>query len=160
MRKIISLTLLIILGNILVNCSNDKPANTETTIKKNEELSSEFVASYIGVQESYNLLNTNGEEMVINGDLVTVPSSIYKFIIRKNKKVILVQITKEGTSTTTSEYYGDYEMLSQDENQVKIKCSFQSGEGSNPEYVLRLNNSTETYLCNGTNEPELILEKR
>jgi hypothetical protein len=160
MRKIILLNIALILVNFLTNCSNGNTDKTKTTVNKIEDLPSKFIGSYVGVQESYNLLNKNGEEMVINGEFVSVPSSIYKFIIRNKGEVILLQITKEGKLTTTSEYYGDYEIISQDENQAKIKCSFNSGDVSNPEYILTLNDAIKKYLCNSSNEPELILDKK
>ena len=62
-------------GNNNQDASNKTPSvqTDESTKQKDEGLSTEFLGNYHGIQSSYFMKNQYGDEMVINGNKISVP---------------------------------------------------------------------------------------
>ncbi|MBM3441760.1 MAG: hypothetical protein FJX89_03560 [Bacteroidetes bacterium] len=143
--------------NQLLN--NNSPPNESKKISDNktEGLSTEFLGNYHGIQSSYVMKNQYGDDIVINGNKISVPSSDYKFLIKENSIVSLQQINLEDNSRVY--YEGSYKIISNESNITKVECSLSDGQNSNPIYVLTINKNDMKGICNGSNEPEFSIEK-
>ena len=139
--------------------NNSSPNETEKkTEDKPEGLSAEFLGNYHGIQPSYFMKNQYGDEMVINGNKIPVPSIDYKFLLKENNVVSLQQINVEDNSRVY--YDGTYKIISEESITTKIECSLSDGKSSNPTYVLTINRSDKKGICTGSNEPEFSIEKK
>lgn len=163
-------TAILIIGALtitLLGCGNNNQESTNNsspneTEKKSEDkpegLSAEFLGNYHGIQPSYFMKNQYGDDMVINGNKVSVPSIDYKFLVKDGNVVSLQQINLEDNNRVY--YDGTYKIIPQENNTTKIECSLSDGQGSNPTYVLTINKSDKKGICNGNNEPEFSIEKK
>ena len=163
-------TAILIIGALtitLFGCGNNNQESTNNsspneTEKKSEDkpegLSAEFLGNYHGIQPSYFMKNQYGDDMVINGNKVSVPSIDYKFLIKENTIVSLQQINLEDNSRVY--YDGTYKIISEESITTKIECSLSDGQGSNPTYVLTINRSDKKGICTGSNEPVFSIEKK
>ena len=154
-------TAILIIGALtitLFGCGNNNQESTNNsspneTEKKSEDkpegLSAEFLGNYHGIQPSYFMKNQYGDDMVINGNKVSVPSIDYKFLIKENTIVSLQQINLEDNSRVY--YDGTYKIISEESITTKIECSLSDGQGSNPTYVLTINRSDKKGICTGSN---------
>ncbi len=174
-KNITDISIILILINTLLFCSCDNNANksntsisesintstdinTEGSAKQaSEGLPAEFLGIYHGIQPSYFMKNQYGDDMVINGNKVPVPSIDYKFLIKENSVVSLQQINLVDGSRIY--YEGSYKIIYDDANTFKIECSLSDGEGSKPIYTLSLSKMGGNSLCFGSNEPEFSIEK-
>lgn len=139
--------------------NNSSPNETEKKSEdKPEGLSAEFLGNYHGIQPSYFMKNQYGDDMVINGNKVSVPSIDYKFLIKENTIVSLQQINLEDNSRVY--YEGTYKIISEVSITTKIECSLSDGQGSNPTYVLTINRSDKKGICTGSNEPVFSIKKK
>lgn len=139
--------------------NNSSPNETEKkTEYKPEALSAKFLGNYHGIQPSYFMKNQYGDDMVINGNKVSVPSIDYKFMIKENTIVSLQQINLEDNSRVY--YEGTYKIISEESFTTKIECYLSDGQGSNPTYVLTIDRSDKKSICTGSNEPEFSIEKK
>lgn len=147
-------------GNNNQDTSNKTPSvqTDESTKQKDEGLSTEFLGNYHGIQPSYFMKNQYGDEMVINGNKIPVPSIDYKFLLKENNVVSLQQINLEDNSRVY--YDGTYKIISEESITTKIECSLSDGKSSNPKYVLTINRSDKKGICTGSNEPEFSIEKK
>jgi hypothetical protein len=147
-------------GNSNQETTNNSSPNESEIISadKTEGLSTEFLGNYHGIQPSYFMKNQFGDDMVINGNKVSVPSIDYKFLLKDGNVVSLQQINLEDNSRVY--YDGTYKIISQEYNTTKIECSLSDGQGSNPTYVLTINKSEKKGVCTGKNEPEFSIEKK
>ena len=161
MKKILFSTLIL----IQLSCGNDNSVseNTSNAVKiessekqNSEILSSEFLGNYHGIQPSYNLKNKFGDDLVINGKKVPIPSIDYKFLLKENNQVSLQQINLDDNSR---DYYeGTYKIISEENNSMIVECSLSDGQTSNPVYVLTIDKIDKKGLCTGANEPEFNIE--
>ena len=163
-------TAILIIGALtitLFGCGNNNQESTNNsspneTEKKSEDkpegLSAEFLGNYHGIQPSYFMKNQYGDDMVINGNKVSVQSIDYKFLIKENTILSLQQINLEDNSRVY--YDGTYKIISEESITTKIECSLSDGQGSNPTYVLTINRSDKKGICTGSNEPEFSIEKK
>lgn len=119
-------------------------------------LQTEFLGNYHGIQPSYFMKNQYGDDMVINGNKVSVPSIDYKFLLKEGNDVNLQQINLEDNSRVY--YNGTYKIVSEENNSLVIECSLSDGQSSNPIYVLTIDKSDKKGICTGTNEPEFNVE--
>jgi len=151
---------------ILSSCGGDSQDATvnksstqkEESIKPNEVgLSVEYLGNYHGIQPGYFMKNQYGDDMVINGNKISVPSIDYKFLIKENSVVNLQQINLEDNSRVY--YDGTYKIISDAGDKIKIECALSDGQTSNPTYVLVINKSDKKGNCIGSNEPEFSIEK-
>jgi hypothetical protein len=138
---------------------NDSNNNSDITEKeeKTEGLSTKFLGNYHGIQPSYFMKNQYGDDMIINGNKIPVPSIDYKFLLKEDNVVSLQQINLEDNSRVY--YEGTSKIISEDGTTIKIECSLSDGQGSNPTYVLTINQSDKKGICSGSNEPEFSIEK-
>jgi len=164
------LSLQIFIGYCIIMLSscgnNNQDASDKTSSMKTDEstqqkaagLSTERLGNYHGIQPSYFMKNQYGDEIVINGNKIPVPSIDYKFLLKENNVVNLQQINLEDNSR---DYYdGTYKIISEESLTTKIECSLSDGKSSNPTYVLTINRSDKKGICAGSNEPEFSIEKK
>ena len=168
--KNISLSAIAILhlSLILISCGGGakqegaKATTTENTkessTEKAEGIPVEFLGNYHGIQASYNLKNQYGDDMLINGNTIAVPSSDYKFLLKENNIVNLQQTNLEDNSR---DYYdGTFTIISDTDKQLKIECTLSDGKTSNPIYVLSINKTNKAGQCDGTQQPSFPIEKK
>ena len=164
MRTSIFIQTILLTGQIaFTSCNNSNSAkkidNEAQSIKTEiSQLSSDFLGNYHGIQPSYFMKNQYGDDMVINGNKIPVPSIDYKFLIKENNVVSLQQINLEDNSRVY--YDGTYKIISEESITTKIECSLSDGKNSNPTYVLSINRSDKKGICTGSNEPEFSIEKK
>ena len=131
---------------------NDKSNNS--AVKKDN-----FVLNglFQGTQDSYFLKNKFGEDLIIQGNRVPVPSSEYKFLFKENLEVSLQQTSEDGVKVF---YEGNYKTVKNDEEIVIIKCKLSDGEYSNPTMIIEYSKLKKTYTFNGENQsPNFNLNK-
>ena len=149
----------ILLVTLLTSCGGSSSSDPADTTKQNAEgLPTEFLGNYHGIQPSYFMKNQYGDDMVINGNKVSVPSIDYKFLLKENNVVSLQQINLEDNSRVY--YDGKFKHFSYEDNTMKIECSLSDGKNSNPTYILIINKSDKKGVCNGSKEPEFSIEKK
>jgi len=159
--KLFILCVSLILNNSCQNHNqNDSNNNSDFTQKEEKAtgLQTEYLGNYHGIQPRYFMKNQYGDDMVINGNKVSVPSTDYKFLLKENNVVNLQQINLEDNSRVY--YDGTYKMISEDGTTIKIECSLSDGKGSNPTYTLTINGSDKKGICTGSNEPEFSIAKK
>ncbi|MDO9037524.1 MAG: hypothetical protein Q7U59_04150, partial [Lutibacter sp.] len=110
-----------------------------------------------GIQPSYYLKNQYGDNMVINGQKISVPSIDYKFLLKEDGAVSLQQTNLEDNSRVY--YDGTIKIINDATDILKLECSLSDGKYSNPTYTLAINKSDKTANCIGNNEPEFKLDK-
>jgi len=166
--KIIFKSILIIstLTITLFGCGNSNQESTNNSSPNESEkisagktngLSAELLGNYHGIQPSYFMKNKYGDDMVINGNKVSIPSIDYKFLIQENSIVSLQQTSLDDNSRFYLD--GTYKIISEDSTITKIECTLSDGQGSKPTYVLTINKSDKKGICIGNNEPEFNVEK-
>jgi len=147
-------------GNKNQDTSNKTPSvqTDESTKQKDKGLSTEFLGNYHGIQPSYFMKNQYGDDMVINGQKVPVPSIDFKFLLKEDCAVSLQQTNLEDNSRVY--YDGTIKIISDATDILKLECSLSDGKSSNPTYTLAINKSDKTAICIGNDEPEFKLEKK
>ena len=168
MKKVMTiLATFLVASAILISCGNNNQESTNNSSPnetekisedKPEGLSAEFLGNYHGIQPSYFMKNQYGDDMVINGNKVSVPSIDYKFLLKENNVVSLQQINLEDNSRVY--YDGKFKHFSYEDNTMKIECTLSDGKNSNPTYILTINKSDKKGVCNGSKEPEFSIEKK
>ena len=157
----------ILLVTLLISCGGSSSSQSvetteqlaaETTKQNVEGLPIDFLGNYHGIQPSYFMKNQYGDDMVINGNKVPVPSIDYKFLLKENNIVSLQQINLEDNSRVY--YDGTFKISSDEDNAMKIECSLSDGKNSNPTYILTINKSDKKGVCNGSKEPEFSILKQ
>lgn len=134
------------------------PAAETASPQKVAGLSPELLGNYHGVQPGYFMKNKYGDDMVINGNKISVPSIDFKFLIKEDNTVSLQQTNLEDNSR---DYYeGTVKILSDNASEVKVECALSDGHSSKPTYTLTINKTNKKANCAGTNEPEFQLEKK
>jgi hypothetical protein len=148
---------------LLSSCGNkdEETVNVDTVAIQSEvaatkDLQTEFLGNYHGIQPSYFMKNQYGDDMVINGSKVPVPSIDYKFLLKEDNAVSLQQINLEDNSRVY--YDGTYKIVSEENSSFVIECSLSDGQTSNPIYILTIDKNDKKGICTGTNEPEFNIE--
>jgi hypothetical protein len=146
-------------GNTNQNSTNNilLPQNNSVIPQKEDELSIDFLGNYHGIQPSYFVKNQYGDDLVINGNKIPVPSIDYKFLLKEKNMVSLQQINLEDNSRVY--YDGIYKIISNDSDANKIECSLSDGHSSTPTYVLTINKNDKKGFCTSNNEPEFSIKK-
>ena len=148
----------ILLVTLLTSCGGSSSSDPADTTKQNAEgLPTEFLGNYHGIQPSYFMKNQYGDDMVINGNKVPIPSIDYKFLLKEDNIVSLQQINLEDNSRVY--YDGTYKIISEENKTKKIECSLSDGQTSNPTYILTIDKIDKKGICNGINQPEFNIEK-
>jgi len=163
MKKIAHvLTLMFIATLILTSCNsennkNSKSKQEEEQPKQTTELSEDFLGNYHGIQESYFMKNQFGDDMIIAGNKVPVPSIDFKFILKANNIASLQQTNLEDNQRYY--YDGSYKILSNESEIIKVEISLSDGQGSSPTYILEINKLDKKGNCIGKNEPVFNISK-
>jgi len=147
---------------IFSSCGNkiDNNQTQSTEVKKHNQqlLQSEYLGKYHGIQPSYTMKNQYGDDMIIGGQKVSVPSIDFKFLLKEDGIAGLQQTNLDDNSRVY--YNGTFKILNEDANSVTVECSLSDGEYSKPKYNLKINKSDKTAVCKGENEPEFSIEKQ
>ncbi len=138
-----------------IDVSNSSVVQESSETNPNEK-TDELLGVYHGVQPSYYLKNQYGEDMVVNGSKIPVPSIDFTFNLQENGNVDLEQINLEDR--TPVYYHGTFSVVN-NSGLTKIVCSLTDNHSSNPTYTLILDKSNNTIKCVGHNEPEFDVEK-
>ncbi|MEL0198865.1 MAG: hypothetical protein VW905_02560 [Gammaproteobacteria bacterium] len=149
MNKLLSIfaIFLMILG---CNLPGNKP-------DKKEAETFELLGLFQGTQDSYYLKNKFGDDLLIQGKRVPVPSIEYKFLFENNSKVSLQQSSKDGDRAY---YDGNYTVIENDDKIVLIECKLSDGEYSNPTMTIEFSKLNNRYTYRGMNfEPDFNLTK-
>ena len=159
MKKLILVDILILISLLtLTSCTNNNNENSNAnqspnqTTQSSPELSADFLGNYHGVQPSYYTKNQYGDDMIVNGKTITVPSSDFKFLIKENNVVTLQQTNLEDNNRVY--YSGNYEIISDSSTTINIACKITDGKNSNPKYILNINKIDKSGTCIGHNEPD------
>jgi hypothetical protein len=156
---------IILLIVLLLSCNNNTPTNETQTDKetsttretKPQSLATQFLGIYHGEQSSYFLKNQYGDDMIVNGNKVSVPGIDYKFILKEDAIANLQQTSLEDNSRYY--YDGTYSILKENANSLTIECKMSDGKSSFPSYTLNIDKSTLKGTCKGSNDPEFKIEK-
>ena len=153
-----------LLAFMWTSCNNSEKNNDNSSnpIEQSQgpdivELQSDLLGNYHGVQPSYFLKNQFGDDMVINGNKVPVPSIDFKFLLKEHGVVSLQQTNLEDDSRVY--YDGTFKIIKEATELILIECSLSDGQSSNPTYSLTIDKSNKSAICTGKNEPEITLEK-
>ena len=115
-------------GNNEIKSDNKVPAiKTETS-----QLSPDFLGIYHGIQPSYIIKNRFGDNMIINGKTVSLPSIDFKFLLKDNSMVSLQQTNLEDNDRVY--YEGKFKIIKDTTDAVQIECVLSNGQSSNPTY--------------------------
>ena len=161
-NKILNLGAILFALFIFSSCGNNQEnkQTQPTKVEKDKKilLQPEYLGNYHGIQPSYYMKNQYGDDMVINGQKVSVPSIDFKFLVKEDGAVSLQQTNLEDNSR---DYYdGTIKIIKDTTDILKIECSLSDGKSSNPTYTLAINKSDKTAICIGNNEPDVKLEKK
>ena len=151
-----------VLAIVISGCGNkiDNNQTQSTEGKKHSQpiLQNEYLGNYHGIQPSYNMKNQYGDDMIIGGQKVSVPSIDFKFLLKEDGIAGLQQTNLDDNSRVY--YNGTFKLLNEDANTVTVQCSLSDGEYSKPKYTLKINKSDKTAVCKGANEPEFSITKQ
>lgn len=161
----INIPILIILIFFLISCTSNqdgKRTKESTSDVNSEELqmvkfSHDLIGIYHGIQPGYVLKDRYGDELIIDGKRIHVPSIDYKFEIGENGNINLEQINLEDND---KHYYkGCYKIIVDDNNEITIKCFLIDNQGSNPKCLLRIDKTLKKATYIAENEPQFKLER-
>ena len=152
---------------LMLSCNNSETKETQVSQEtqeakvgsdsKPQSLESQFQGIYHGIQESYFMKNQYGDDMIVNGNKVSVPGIDYKFILKQDGVANLQQTSLEDNSRYY--YDGSYTILKEDANTLNIECNLSDGKSSNPSYTITIDKSSNKVTCKGSNDPAFNLEK-
>jgi hypothetical protein len=126
-------------------------------IVNSDDKESDILGTYHGIALPYNMKNKYGEETIVNGKKITIPSIDYKFILRKGGSVSLQQINLDDN--TRYYYEGTFTIIDSEEKWKKIECSLSDGEYANPTYILTIWPLEDKALSQTSNDPDFMLKK-
>jgi len=153
MKKLLYLGIILILSS----CASNKEEKVAALVESEEaavpKLAEEFLGNYQGIQPGYFMKNQYGDDMILGGNKVPVPSSDFKFLLKANNVVSLQQTNLEDNNRYY--YDGNYTIISDDTEFIKTECSLNDGQGSSPTYILEISKTDKTGKCMGSpGEPE------
>lgn len=165
MNDLIQIKCAILLISLLAvaSCSNNDNKSIDTNQFSNQttqsapQLSADLLGIYHGIQPSYFMKNQYGDDMIINGNKVRVPSIDFKFVLKESGIVRLHLRNLEDNSKVY--YHGTITVLNNASDIIKLECSLGDGHSSNLTYTLVINKLAKSATCIGNNEPEVKLQK-
>ncbi len=161
MKKVLifsTFVLAIVISGCGNKIDNDQAQSTEVKNHSQTLLQNEYLGNYHGIQPSYTMKNQYGDDMIIGGQKVSVPSIDFKFLLKEDGIAGLQQTNLDDNSRVY--YNGTFKLLNEDANTVTVECSLSDGEYSKPKYILKINKSDKTAVCKGANEPEFSITKQ
>lgn len=133
-------------------------ATEEKKITQEKILPEEYLGLYEGVQDAYNLKDEFGEEMLVFGNPISIPSLEHKFLLQENNVVKLQQISLEDQSRAI--YEGNLKILEDTADVLKIECNL-TGPNSNPVLVLLINKEDKSAIVtNAGGGPDFWVKKQ
>jgi hypothetical protein len=143
-------------------CPSPEPSPEEIQIENTENSTvktDNFVLNGLlqGVQDGYYMKNKFGDDLIIMGNRVPVPSAEYKFLFKENGEVSLQQTSREDGQRYY--YEGNYKAVKNDEEIVLIECKLSSGKTSNPTMMIEFSKLKKTYTCKEEGTPSFNLNK-
>ena len=109
MKKTTLLLVSILTGQLFfISCGGGKHEASNQTSTQTPEvleqkvvgLNAEFLGNYHGIQPAYNMKNQYGDDMVVAGNNIAVPSSDFKFLLKEGNIVSLQQTNLDDNSRT------------------------------------------------------------
>ena len=93
----------VIFASFMFSSCGNKAENKQiqsTEVKENTQplLQPEYIGKYHGIQPSYYMKNQYGDDMLINGQKVSVPSIDFKFLLKEDGAASLQQTNLEDNS--------------------------------------------------------------
>jgi hypothetical protein len=137
-----------------VSINAESPQSNENIQNSSEDINKDLLGLYHGIQPSYFMKNQYGDDMVINGNKIPIPSIDYKFILKENNIVTLQQISEEDG---TRAYYDGKFKVNKNGSITTITCEVSDGKSSNPTYTIELNEVSNEIICVGNNQPSFNL---
>jgi hypothetical protein len=119
--------------------TNEESSSPEENIIEVDNVPEILLGVYHGIQDSYFMKNKFGDDLIVNGQKINVPSVDHRFLFEKQNAVSLQQTNLEDNSRVY--YEGSFKILSEENGLIKIECALSDGEYSNPKYILELNKS-------------------
>jgi len=157
---------------ILISCSNNnstKGLNIATADVASIESSNpivqenkinfpdEIIGSFYGSQQSYNLKNKDGDEIIIRGNPVIVPAYNVLFSLSKNGNVQFIQQAENGEKVF---YNGSFKILDNDATGIRVECNVKEANGtSSPTYTLVYDKTSNAITCRNNSEPIITLNR-
>lgn len=133
-----------------------EPEEKKLIVTSNDN-ESDILGIYHAISPPYNLKNKFGDDMIVNGKTIPIPSIDHKFILEKGGSVSLQQTNMEDN--TRYYYEGSFSIIEREEKWKKIECSLSDGEYSNPTYILTIWPLEDKALSQKSNEPDFMLKK-
>lgn len=129
-------------------------ADTNTTDKV---LLERISGIYHGIQEEYTMKNKFGDDMIIGGKTIVVPSSDHKIILKPDETIDIQQTSLADNSR----YYlkGKYEITLQTDSLVELACHVSDGPNSKVEYTIVINTISNSGKCSGFKQPDFEIQK-
>lgn len=143
--------------SISCNSENNQPISTQNAYIEKNTLAVEYLGNYQGVQPAYNLKNQEGEDLIINGNVVSIPEVEYVFQILEGNEIRMKQTNLETKETQL--YTGTYDIESDGTDMIVLQISVSDGEYSSPSYTLEINKLEKSGNCIGSRQPAFALEK-
>lgn len=145
----------------LFSCGGEGNVNESNSIKQddsiNYNISEDFYGVYEGEQSSYIMKNKFGDDFIINGEPLIVPTLNHKFKVESNLKISLQQTSVEDNERYY--YDGKYKIENVKNDTIYMFCSFWEEGGSKPEFKLKINLNTHKGICIRRNEPIFEVSK-
>ncbi|MGY8886900.1 MAG: hypothetical protein ACKVGT_08780 [Flavobacteriales bacterium] len=149
---------------LVVSCNstnNEANINDSSTSAMEVELAVlpiAFLGNYHGVQPGYYMKNKNGDDVIIKGNKISIPSVGHKFLISENNSLSL-QLTSLDDN---SRYYyeGNYTVTEESIEEITIDCKVSSQDGSsNPTFTIVLDKENKTARCLTAVQSTFVLKK-
>jgi len=133
--------------SIYDQCRRNKTSNMMEVLKDGNWVQADkyqsftISGSFAGTQDPYYLKDKYGDDLIIGGRRVPVPSVKHKFLFQDDDIVSLEQITSDGTRVY---YDGKYQIIKNDDKIALIECKLSNGDGSNPTIIIEYSKSNES----------------
>lgn len=128
-------------------------------------LNAYYSGTYKGIQASYTMKNKYGDDLVVNGNRVVVPSVDHTLKLNTDGSVTLVQkeVSDHLTSVGETYYYdGNFEKVSESEDFIELECHLSekgTNRASDISYHLQLEKRGHSATCTGENQPGFYMTK-
>jgi hypothetical protein len=153
---------------LIVSCSsNTKESNKnnkDTVVVSNKnttnvspEILTDFFGIYEGEQVGYTMKNQFGDDMIVAGKKIKVPSSNYKVIFKEKHQISIQQTSKEDESRYY--YDGTYSILRDNNEYYDLECKVSDGKSTKLTYSMTINKKDFSIHCVGHNEPDFDIVK-
>ena len=149
-------TLLIITALMLVvGCSSDKETSSSSP-EVAKPIVEEWVGTFSGVCPEYNMKNKYGEDLIIRGNYVTVPSVDFTFEIYDNNVSSIYMKSEDGNYSCHNVIYS----VSSNNNNFSLTMKPQSGSDCGGNEIIFIKSGSQFKIAAGAlGQPEFIIKK-